>query len=383
LSLIQAARTRTLDQAPDSKSGINQPLFRNWDSLSGESLFVEDTCLIDFFFYLALGLAFGFAFISGFHDGGNVIATVISSRSMRPAKAIFIAAAAEFAGSVLLGTAVAQTMASNIIKPDFLEALSPRNVHLLIISAVGGAIIWKLITWFIGLPSSGSHALVGGLMGAGFFALGFSGLSHEKVIRSVVAPMLFSPLIGSLAGFLVFGFIRSLFANAPRSVSGFFAWLQNPTLVFLAASHGSNDSQKAMGVIALILAAGSHQSHPGSDVPQWVVIGCAAAIAAGVSTGGLRIVKTVGYGIFRLEPVHSFSSQLTSSSVILTASLLGGPVSTTQVVASSVMGVGAAGRFAGVRWPVAANIAYAWLLTLPMSSLISGCSYLMLKMAFG
>ena len=139
--------------------------------------------------------------------------------------------------------------------------------------------------------------------------------------------------------------------------------------------------QKAMGVIAMVLAAGSHQLHLGFDVPQWVVIGCAAAIAAGVSTGGLRIVKTVGYGIYRLEPVHSFSSQLTSSSVIFVASLLGGPVSTTQVVASSVMGVGAAGRFAGVRWPVAANIAYAWLLTLPMSSLISGCSYLLIKFA--
>ncbi len=324
-----------------------------------------------------MALAFIFAFINGF-DGGNVIATVISSRSMKPTKAILIATVSEFAGAVLLGTAVAQTVATSIIKPEFLEALPPRNVYLIIMSAMGGAITWQLTTWFFALPSSGSHALIGGLLGSGFMALGSTGLSYEKAVGSVLLPMLIAPIVGSVVGFLLFSLIKNLFSGAHRSISYFFGSAQAPTLVFLAGSHGSNDAQKAMGVIAMTLAVGLNKFEGALPIPDWAIYGCAAAIALGISTGGFRIVKIVGFGIYKLEPVHSFASQVTASSVIMVSSLLGGPVSTGQVVASSVMGVGASSRFAGVRWPMAANIAYAWFLTLPVAVLISGATYFLL-----
>jgi len=327
-------------------------------------------------------LAFGFAFISGFHDGGNVIATVISSRSITPAKAIALATISEFCGALFLGTAVAQTVASSIIQPEYLEALPPKDVYFVIISSVSGAMIWKIMTWFLGLPSSGSHALIGGLLGSGFIAVGSAGLTYDKVLKSVILPMLFTPLIGSIIGYTFFMLIRIFLSNSHRSISHFFAFAQNPTLFFLAASHASNDAQKSMGIIAMTMAVGAHEFHGQLPIPQWSILGCAVAIALGISTGGMKIVKTVGYGIYRLEPVHSFCSQLTASSVILTASIFGGPVSTTQIVASSIMGVGAASRFSGVRWPMAANIAYAWFLTLPTSVLIAAFCYYMLDKYF-
>jgi PiT family inorganic phosphate transporter len=316
----------------------------------------------------AVGVTLCFAFVNGFHDGGNVIATIICSRSMRPVRALALATVAEFVGPLVLGTAVARTMAESILKPDLLEQLSPARMHLMIICGVGGAVFWKLPTWFVGLPSSGSHALIGGLVGAGVVAMGRNGVEVEKVIRGVVLPLLATPLIGLILGFIVFAAIRSIFERANRGVGQFFAALQKPTMFFLAASHGSNDAQKSMGVIAMILAAGSGEMHGELPLPTWAVLSCAAALAVGLSVGGWRIVKSVGYGICRMEPVHSFASQFTAASVILTASLVGGPVSTTQVVASSVMGVGASRRLSSVRWSAAGHIAYAWLLTVPVSA---------------
>ncbi len=270
---------------------------------------------MDLLFYIAVGVTFCFTFINGFHDGGNVIATVISSRSMRPVRAIALATVAEFIGPVVLGTAVASTMATGILKPDSLEHLPAEQLYLMIISGVGGAILWKLPTWFLGLPASGSHALIGGLVGSGVVALGVSGVAVDKVVRSVVLPLLVSPFIGILMGFLVFSVLRGLFGRANRGMGQFFATLQNPTLIFLAASHSSNDAQKSMGVIALILAAASGEMHGELHLPAWVIVSCAAALALGLSTGGWRIVKTVGYGISRMEPVHSFASHVSAASV--------------------------------------------------------------------
>jgi len=323
--------------------------------------------LTEVLFFMSLGVTFCFTFINGFHDGGNVVATAISSRSMRPTRAVALAALAEFIGPLVLGTAVARTMATGILKPDFLETLPPEKLYLMVIAGVGGAIVWKLPTWFLGLPASGSHALIGGLVGSGIVALGAGGVASDKVVESVILPMLLSPFVSILVGYVVFSLLRGLFARAHRGMGGFFAALHKPTMAFLAASHGSNDAQKSMGVIALILAAGTGEMHGELHLPTWAIVSCAAVLALGLSSGGWRIVKTVGYGISRMEPVHSFASQLSASSVILTASLLGGPVSTTQVVASSVMGVGASRRLSGVRWGAAAHIAYAWLLTVPVS----------------
>ncbi len=275
---------------------------------------------------------------------------------------------AMFIGPLVLGTAVARTIATSILKPDSLEHLSTATIYLTIISGVGGALAWKLPTWLLGLPSSGSHALLGGLVGAGLAAMGTEGVSGETVAKDVVLPLLVSPILGFALGSFVFAVIRTLFHRANRRVGRSFATMQKPIMIILAASCSSNEAQKSMGVIALILAAGSGRMHEAPYLPQWVVISCAGALALGLATGGWRIVKSVGYGICRLEPVHSFASQFTGASLVLAASVLGAPVSAAQVVASSVMGVGASRRVSGVRWAAAAHIAWAWLLTAPVAA---------------
>lgn len=216
-------------------------------------------------------------------------------------------------------------------------------------------------------------------MGAGLLAMGPAAVDVEKVLRGVVLPLLVAPIIGIVVGFLIFSLIRGLFGRAHRGVGHFFTFLQKPTMFFLAAGHGSNDAQKSMGIIALVLAAGSGEMHGKLHVPEWAVLACAAALALGLAAGGWRIVKTVGFGICRMEPVHSFASQLAATSVVLVASLAGGPVSTTQVIASSVMGVGASRKLSGVRWTAAAQIAYAWLLTVPVSGALGAAAYWCLK----
>jgi inorganic phosphate transporter, PiT family len=331
-------------------------------------------------FYVAIGLILVFAFINGFHDGCNVIATVISSRSMDSRKALFWAVVAEFVGPLVLGTAVAGTIATRVLSTSYVATLSPDALGLMVIAAVVGAIVWNLITWVLGMPSSSSHALIGGLVGAGIVCLGPNAIAVEKLLYGVVVPLFVSPLIGGIAGMLVFVVVRRAFGFSHPSVRYLFVSLQKPGMIFLAASHGSNDAQKSMGLIGLILAAGS--LHAGSKVaiPTWAMVSCAAAIALGLSTGGWRIIRTVGYGIFRMQPIHSFASQASSTAVILTASIIGGPVSTTQVVASSVIGVGASRRLSAVRWAAARNIAYAWLFTIPAAGTLSaGICWVLLR----
>lgn len=331
-------------------------------------------------FYICISMIFAFAFVNGFHDGGNVIASIICSRSIRPMRALALACMGEFLGPLLLGTAVAVTMSSNILKPEMLESISAIALYVLLGSAVTAAIIWKLPTWYLGVPSSGSHALLGGMVGAGVVSMGADSVSIEKVLMTVVLPMVTSPLIGIMLGYFIFCAIRSSFRSVHRGVGRLFASLQKPTVIFLAATHGSNDAQKSMGLISIALAAGLGEMHGPLPLPFWAIIGCAAAISCGLAFGGWRIVKTVGFGICRMEPVHSFASQLASTGVILSASVFGFPVSTTQIIASSVMGVGASRRLSGVRWSAAANIAYAWFLTFPVSALIgSGLCWLMNK----
>lgn len=324
---------------------------------------------------ISIGLTICYAFVNGFHDGPNVVATLICSKSMHPVKALVVAATAEFLGALILGTAVALTMAGSILKPELVQTLAPQHVYAMAIGAVTAAIVWNLVTWFLGLPSSSSHALVGGLVGAGWMAMGLNGIATRTVAENVFLPLFCGPIAGILGGFFVFHTIRGLFSGAHRSVGHLFAFLQKPSMFFLSASHGSNDAQKSMGIIAFVLLAGGSVKVDAFPIPHWVMIVTAGALAIGLTAGGWRIVKTVGYGICRLEPVHSFASQLTAASVILGASLIGWPVSTAQVVASSVMGVGASRRLSGVRWNAAANIAYAWFLTVPVSGCIGASVY--------
>lgn len=325
---------------------------------------------------VTIGMTLLYAFVNGFHDGANVVATTICSRSMHPVRALALASVAEFIGPLILGTAVAHTMAGSILNTEFVGILRPSYIYCMAMAAVTSAIVWNLATWFLGLPSSSSHALIGGLIGTGLMAMGLDGIVWDKVIRSVALPLFLAPLAGIIAGFLLFSLIRALFGGAHRAVGNLFAVLQKPAMVVLAASHGSNDAQKSMGIILLaLLAGGSGQTGDPEAVPGWVAISCAGALAIGLCAGGWRIVKTVGFGICRLEPVHSFTSQAAATTVVLGASLVGWPVSTAQVVSSSVMGVGASRRLSGVRWLAAANIAYAWLLTVPVTGCIAAAIF--------
>jgi len=296
---------------------------------------------------------------------------------MQPRKALVLATLCEFIGPLAVGTAVARTMAVSILRPDILEHLTLERIYLMVIGAVGAAIAWSIATWVLRLPSSSSHALIGGLIGAGVVLLGKSAVPIDKLLTNVVLPLFASPLIGIIIGSLVFSLIRQLFSRAHRRIGLIFVTLQKPCMLFLAASHGANDAQKSMGVIALLLMADCPNA-VGVDVPQWVVVSCAAAMALGLTIGGRRIAKVVGYGICRVEPVHSFASQVTTASVVLAASIGGGPVSTAQVMASSVMGVGAARRLSGVKWSAAGSIIYAWLLTIPMSAALGAGTCLFL-----
>lgn len=328
-------------------------------------------------FCIAVAITLSFAFINGF-DGGSVIATLVCSRAMNPRKALVLATLFEFLGPLVLGTAVARTMAGSILKPELLEHLASESIYLMVIAAVGSAIAWSITTWVLRLPSSSSHALIGGLIGAGVILMGKSAVPIDKLLTNVVLPLFASPLIGIVIGSLVFSLIRRFFSRADRRVGLIFVTLQKPCMLFLAASHGANDAQKSMGVLALLLMADC-QNRIGVDVPQWVVVSCAAAMALGLSIGGRRIAKVVGYGICRVEPVHSFASQITTASVVLVASIGGGPVSTAQVMSSSVMGVGAARRLSGVKWSAAGNIMYAWLLTIPMSAALGAVTCFVLQ----
>lgn len=331
--------------------------------------------------HASVWLILAFAFVNGFHDGCNVVATIVSSRSMEPRKALLLGALGEFAGAVILGTAVAKTMAGSILNGKLLAGLSQDSLRVLVLGAVGGAMAWNLLTWFLGLPSSSSHALIGGLMGAGWVFLGPSAVAVEKVLRCVGVPLFVSPVVGFLAGYLMFELLKAFFAQAHTGARHFFVFLQKPSVLLLAASHGSNDAQKSMGFMLLAVGGAENLAGHEAEVPLWIVAACGLAIAVGMSTGGWRIVKTVGYSIFRMQPVHSFSSQFAAASVIVAASLAGGPVSTSQVVASSVMGVGASRRFGGVRWGVVRSILHAWLVTIPVSAVTGAAACWILRKA--
>ncbi|MFC1835958.1 anion permease, partial [Thermodesulfobacteriota bacterium] len=331
----------------------------------------------------AVGITLCFAFVNGFHDGGNVVATIIGSRSMRPGRALLLATLAEFVGPLIIGTAVANTIASSILKPEALAGLPQPVACLVVISAALGAILWKLPTWFLGLPSSSSHAIISGLVGAGLVAVGSHGIAFSGVLGSVLLPLLVSPIVGIVLGYIIFAIIRTMFASAHRSAGHFFITVQKPIMLLLAAGHGSNDAQKSMGLIALTLAASGGQFQSKVGLPEWVVLSAAAALAAGVAAGGLRIVKSVGYDMFRMEPVHSFASLFTSTSVVIGASVLGGPISTAQVVGASVMGVGASRRLAGVRWHSARSMGYAWFMTVPFCGGMSAVLFWVLNQIFG
>jgi PiT family inorganic phosphate transporter len=325
---------------------------------------------------IVVSLALVFAFSNGFHDAANVVSTIIMTRAISPRRALLLAGVCEFIAPFFLGAAVARTIGEDIIH---ISVRTPNAVMIsasFLIAALLGAILWNLITWFFGLPSSSSHALVGGMVGAVLVAYGPGKILWGGLVY-VVASLILSPLLGLVFGMIFLRVILRLFRNATPKVNYFFNRMQIPSSIALALSHGSNDVQKSIGLIvmALILLRFSNSFH----APLWVIAGCGAATALGTASGGWRIIKTMGSGIYRLRSVHAFCTQTSSAAVILGAAMVGGPVSTTHVVSSSIMGVGAGQRISAVRWGVAKNIILAWIITLPASGVMAGLSFFVVR----
>jgi len=309
---------------------------------------------------LLIGLAVAFDFINGFHDTANAVATVISTRVLRPWLAIAMAGCLNFAGA-LSGTEVARTIGSGIVGASLpVEAIT---------AALLGAIAWNLITWYYGIPSSSSHALIGSLLGAGIASLGF-GAAHWRVLEDkVVLPLLLSPAIGFLIAITLMRLLARIFgAMPPGRVGPLFRRTQIVSAAFMAFSHGSNDAQKTMGVITLgLLSAGLISTF---HVPTWVIALSAAAMAAGTFAGGQRIIRTMGTRLAHLEPIHGFAAETSAALVIQAASRLGFPLSTTHVISASILGAGAARRMNAVRWGIVRTMVGAWLLTIPVTALL-------------
>ncbi|MCJ7678014.1 MAG: inorganic phosphate transporter [Anaerolineales bacterium] len=320
--------------------------------------------------YVLIALALIFDFLNGFHDSSNVVATPISSGAMNPRAALYTAAVAHFAAPFIFGVAVATAIGEGL--------LDDRAITInVVIAGLLAAVIWNLITWYLGLPSSSSHALIGGLLGAAILAKGVGVVRIDGLTKIIIA-LLVSPILGLVVGFFTMKVTLWAARRAPPSVNNWFRRAQIVTLLSLALGHGSNDAQKTMGVITMgLLAAGLI---PSFRVPIWVIALSAGSIALGTALGGWRLIRTLGAKIYRIRPIHGFASQISSASVIMGAALLGGPVSTTQVMSSAIMGVGAAERLSKVRWLVLRDLSTAWLLTIPATAALSALALLGLNL---
>src|SRR4051812_8674819 len=337
-------------------------------------------------FLLVLLAALAFEYINGFHDTANAIATVVSTKVLTPRQAILLATVANLIGA-FLGEAVAKTIGQGQVDTHFVSMTT-------ILAALSGAIVWNLLTWWLGLPSSSSHALIGGLCGAALATSGgnWAVLIWDRVTPKgadglwpkVIKPMLISPVLGFVIGFLLMAVITACVLNwRPRVVNGVFGKLQIASAAWMGLSHGTNDAQKTMGIIALALFTGT-SSGAFADLPPWlnflqtpefkvgfwVKVACALTMAAGTAAGGWRIIRTMGHKMVRLQPVHGFAAETTAGAIIFTASHFGIPLSTTHVIATSIMGVGAMKRFNAVRWGIVHRILWAWVLTIPVAGLL-------------
>jgi PiT family inorganic phosphate transporter len=321
--------------------------------------------VIDYAIIAVIAMALVFDFFNGFHDSSNVVATIISSGALNPRAALILASLAEFSGPFLFGVAVAGTIGREVVA---LDVIPIAVVLAMLVSAIG----WNVITYLVGIPSSSSHALIGGMLGAAVIADGFSVIHVAGLVKVIVA-LIASPILSLIAGWAFMRLVLFLARGASPAINIFFKRAQVLTSLALAFSHGTNDAQKTMGVITMALVI--RGTIPSFEVPWWVILLSAGAISLGIASGGWRIIHTLGGKFYRIRPVHGFAAQTTAASVILGAALLGGPVSTTQVVSSSIVGVGSAERLSKVRWEVAGNIVLAWLLTIPSSAIAGAIAY--------
>ena len=324
-----------------------------------------------------IGIALVFDYTNGFHDSANSISTVVSTKVLSPRNAVVFAAFFNFIAAFGFGVAVASTI-SKIIQ---LEIVDTRVIPYIILSALIGAISWNLITWFSGLPTSSSHALIGGLTGAGISAAGLVAIKWSTV-GQVALFMVLSPVIGLVCGYLFMVAILNVTKGANKqSAESHFRRLQLFSAAAYSFSHGTNDAQKTMGIIALVLYSGGYLG-PTFHIPFWVVIACYTVLALGTMSGGWRIVKTMGTKITKLQPMGGFCAETAAALSIIGASFAGIPVSTTHTITGAIMGVGSTRRLSAVRWGVAGNIVWAWLLTIPVSGVLSAGIYFLLVTLF-
>lgn len=320
-----------------------------------------------------IALALVFDFLNGFHDAANSIATVVSTRVLKPHVAVAWAAFFNFIAFLFFHLNVAHTIGTGLINPHIIDPI-------LILAALCGAIFWNLVTWYFGLPSSSSHALIGGLIGpaiakAGFQTLNIAGIS--KVLSSIII----SPFLGLMLGFLLMLLVARIFFNSPRyQVEGLFKKFQLVSAALISLGHGGNDAQKTMGIIAVLLFS-SQMIGPEFYVPIWVIISCNLVMALGTLLGGWRIVKTMGMKITKLKPVHGFCAETGAAATLFLATELGIPVSTTHTITGAIVGVGASSHFSAVRWGVAGRIVWAWIFTIPATAgVAAGIWYVLNKL---
>ena len=323
--------------------------------------------------FTVIVLALLFDFINGFHDSANAIATSVSTRALPPATAVMMAAGLEFLGA-MISTGVAKTIGGDIVS----------SAHLvdekIIIAALFGAIVWNILTWWFAMPSSSSHALIGGMIGAVLISVGITGLNLYGIGKIVIA-LIASPIVAWFTGIIIMNILfRTFYSMNPHVANSRFRKMQMLTAATMAFSHGSNDAQKSMGIITLALFSGGFI--PEFEVPTFVKVLCAAAMSLGVALGGQRIIKTIGGKIFKLEPLSGFAADLNSSSVVFSATLLNLPVSTTHVVSGSIMGVGTAKRINAVHWSVAQQMVAAWVLTIPCTAVMGALMHAFVDVFF-
>lgn len=320
-----------------------------------------------------IAVALAFEFINGFHDCANAIATVVSTKVLSPKQAVLFGASLEFIGA-LTGTHVAKTIGSGIVNGEMITLT-------VIFCALLAAVLWNLFTWWLGLPSSSSHALIGGLLGATIVKAGFSAVHFNTLMDKVIIPMFTSPVLGFCAGFmlmLLLAWIIVISKAHPDKVNKKFRKLQLLSSGLMALSHGSNDAQKTMGIITLALMAGGvlHKGSSGEfEIPIYVILACAITMAAGTMNGGWKIIKTMGHKIIRLKPIHGFAAETSAAGLILTASHFGIPLSTTHVISTAIMGVGSTLHAHAVKWKIVGNIVTAWIVTIPACMILSSIIY--------
>ena len=324
--------------------------------------------------WLVVFLALAFDYINGFHDTANAIATSVSTRAIEPKKAIMMTAALNFFGA-MVSTGVAKTIGGDIV-------MSPSLINSGIISAaLIGAIVWNLLTWYWGIPSSSSHALIGGIIGAVGWSVGFDALNESGILK-IFFSLILSPLVAMVGGYIIMKLLLLIFGRfSPIVLNDRFRSMQIVSAVMMAFSHGSNDAQKAMGIITLTLLSGGYIDT--LDVPVWVKLCCATAMACGTAVGGWKIISTMGTKIFKLETINGFAADLNSAITIFTATFLHLPVSTTHVVSGSLLGVGASKRIKAVNWGVARSMVMAWFVTIPLSGIVAAIAYEVGHLLFG